>query len=503
MTGTREHEVVTSARPADLAWVESEELRDAAIAVLSKNARAGYVAPARGLYVHQHLWDSCFVAIGQRHIDPGAAMGGLERLVEAQWSNGMIPNISFERGWRYWLDRRVWRSRVSSSAPRRIATGGISQPPMLAEAVVRVGEVLPGDERLAWYRRMHRPLVAYHRWLHLDRGADGSGLVTQIHPWETGLDDSPPLLEVLGRSPTPWWIDLVTRTRADRLASRLRRDTKYVPADERSSTVEALRLYGALRRIRALRYDDATALRYGPFVIQDLTTNSVLVRANARLRQLAQEAGLPLPPDLVRAMRVHESAVDRLWDPRSGSYFSRDPRSGELVAEPSVAALMPLYAGCPDGARAEQLVDMLLDPRVFGAPYPVPSVPLRSRWFQPRRYWQGPTWINMNWLVIDGLRRYGFDAEADALRLKTLAVVARSGFSEYYHPLTGTPAGAKDFSWTAALVIDLLSEGPRRVDLQGVDPRGVDPRRDGRPRRSGPLARATAARPGGRPTEAR
>jgi glycogen debranching enzyme len=64
----------------------------------------------------------------------------------------------------------------------------------------------------------------------------------------------------------------------------------------------------------------------------------------------------------------------------------------------------------------------------------------------------------MNWLIIDGLRRYGFEAEADALRLKTLAVVAKSGFYEYYHPLTGEPAGAKDFSWTAALTVDLLSD---------------------------------------------
>ena len=34
------------------------------------------------------------------------------------------------------------------------------------------------------------------------------------------------------------------------------------------------------------------------------------------------------------------------------------------------------------------------------------------------------------------------------------------GLHGYYHPHTGTPAGAKDFSWTAALPIDLPSDGP-------------------------------------------
>lgn len=430
-----------------------------AIDVLSRNARGGYVAPARGLYVHQHLWDSCFIAIGQRHYDVAGAMEGLRRLLDAQWSNGMVPHIRFERGWRYWWDSHVWRSRVNPAAPRGVATGGISQPPMIAEAVVRIGEVLPRDQRLAWYRSMYQPLVAYHEWLHLVRGADGCGLVTQIHPWETGLDNSPPLLELLGRCPASWWIDLMAWSGADRLATRLRWDTKYVPADQRSPTLEALRLYSALQRIRRHRYDIDAALLWGPFAMQDLTFNSILARANTRLRQLAGETGMPLPPALTSAMRTHRSAMEELWDADTECYYSRDARNGQLVKEPSIAGFMPLYAGCTDGARATRLVEMLSDPRTFCSPYPVPSVPLDSRWFQPCRYWQGPSWINMNWLIIDGLRRYGFDAEADVLRLKTLAVVAKSGFYEYYHPLTGEPAGARNFSWTAALTVDLLSDG--------------------------------------------
>jgi hypothetical protein len=35
-------------------------------------------------------------------------------------------------------------------------------------------------------------------------------------------------------------------------------------------------------------------------------------------------------------------------------------------------------------------------------------------------------------------------------------MVAKGGCNEYFNPLTGAPLGAKDFSWTAALAIDLL-----------------------------------------------
>lgn len=443
-----------------------EDLRRAAIDVLRRNESDGYTAPARGLYTHQHLWDTCFIAIGQRHYDVGGAMASLRRLLRAQWRNGMLPHIIFEPGWRYWWDRRIWRSWISGSAPHGMATGGISQPPMAAEAVVRIGQVLPPAERAAWYGSVCQPLVAYHEWLYRERSGHGHGLVLQIHPWETGLDNTPPWLESLRGERGPWWLDLMIRTKADRLASYLRWDTKYVPAGQRSSTVEALRLYDAFRRIRKEKYDTAAVLKHPPFAIEDLTYNSILIRANALLKQITRDIGVPLPASLESAMRKNEEALESLWDQTTESYYSRDVRTGALLKEQSIAALMPLYTGCIDRARAERLVSMLADPAVFGSPYPVPSVPLGSRWFKPTRYWQGPVWLNMNWLIIDGLHRYGFTGEADALRLKTLELVQKSGFYEYYHPVNGEHAGVKDFSWTAALSIDLL-QAPGRPGRAG------------------------------------
>ena len=448
-----------------------DDLREAAIRVLEGNAGPGYTAPSRGLYTHQHLWDSCFIAIGQRHYDVAGAMTSLHRLLRAQWRNGMIPHIVFEPGWKYWWNRRIWRSWISSSAPPGLATGGITQPPMIAEAVLRVGEVLPHDERLAWYRSVYPAVVAYHEWLYRERG--WHGLVRQIHPWETGLDTTPPWLASQAEN-EPWWLALMTRTHADKIADHLRWDARYVPADQRSSTAEALYLYDALRRIRKDRYDSAAILRHPPFAIADLTFNSILVRANALLKQISRDIAAPLPAGLESAMAGHEAAMETLWDQAGESYYSCDTKTGELIKEQSIAALMPLYAGCADPARAKRLTGMLTDPALFGAPYPVPTVPLTSGWFHPVRYWQGPTWVNTNWLIIDGLRRYGFTAEAGALRTRTLQMVGQSGCYEYYHPLTGAPAGVGNFSWTAALTIDLLARQPDDQD-------GQDGQQDGTP----------------------
>ena len=101
------------------------------------------------------------------------------------------------------------------------------------------------------------------------------------------------------------------------------------------------------------------------------------------------------------------------------------------------------------------LVARLQDPGAYWPPYPVPSVPLEARHFQDHRYWAGPTWVNTNWTIVRALERLGRTDEAADLRLRTLGLVDESGFAEYFSPTTGTGHGAPEFSWTAALTIDL------------------------------------------------
>ena len=80
--------------------------------------------------------------------------------------------------------------------------------------------------------------------------------------------------------------------------------------------------------------------------------------------------------------------------------------------------------------------------------------------FDPRRYWRGPVWVNINWFLVRGLERAGLLPEADELRRLTLELVSTSGFSEYYDPRSGEPLGSGGFSWSAALTLDLLLRSP-------------------------------------------
>jgi len=65
----------------------------------------------------------------------------------------------------------------------------------------------------------------------------------------------------------------------------------------------------------------------------------------------------------------------------------------------------------------------------------------------------------MNWIIAEGLRRYGFVAQADALIHDSLALIEQSGFREYYDydPRDGSGCGATDFCWSAALALEMTA----------------------------------------------
>ncbi|MEX2006917.1 MAG: trehalase family glycosidase [Candidatus Saccharimonadales bacterium] len=423
--------------------------------VLSQNDRSLFTVPASDLYPHQWLWDSCFIAIGLRHLDIERAQTELKSLLRGQWANGMLPHIIFwENVHRH--EYYLWQSWLNPHAPSGLVTSGLTQPPMLAEAVLAVGQKLKLPDRRSWYRQMYPSLVKYHKWLYKERDPSNTGLVALLHPYESGLDNSPPWINQVRTYAWPVWLHLVDKLGLDNIAKLVRRDTRHIPAGRRMSNAEGIAYWNIIRRLRRQGYDSRSILTQPKLAVADLAFNCILIRANTCLAEIAKPIGESLPEKLSESNKLSHQALASLRDDKTGQFFSRDLRSGELIYEPSISSLLPLYSGAITAEEAEQLVKMLKLRRKFGANWPVPSVPINSSYFDPLLYWQGPTWANTNWLIIEGLRRYGYNDEADSLKIKTLQMVENSGLFEYFNPIDGRPAGAANFSWTAALTIDLL-----------------------------------------------
>jgi len=432
-------------------------LQEACQKVLQDNWHTTHTIPAEGLYPHQWLWDSCFNAIGWRHVDVNKAQQELRHLLKGQWSNGMLPHMIFSDTGSGSRDRQIWQAWRSPHSPDDIDTSGMTQPPMLAEAVVQIGKKLSESERRSWYQDMYPSLLAHHEWLYRERDPHNEGLVSLIHPWESGLDNSPPWISQLHERARPWWITTVEKLKLDKLFLLVRRDTKHVPPGQRLNNIDALLYYSVLQRLRRKNWDTEAILEHSHFMIEDLAFNSILIRANQHISHIAETIGRQLPEELTQNFLRSKNALDKLWDGYYNQYFSRNFVNHKLIKEASIATLLPLYAGTISKDRATELVDMLHDKKLFDTDYPVPSVPLESSYYKELGYWQGPSWINTNWLIVDGLRRYGFDDEANTIVRQSIEMVEKHGSYEYFSAKNGDPAGAKNFSWTAALIIDFLS----------------------------------------------
>ena len=130
-------------------------------------------------------------------------------------------------------------------------------------------------------------------------------------------------------------------------------------------------------------------------------------------------------------------------------------------------SFFPLLLGTLPLEKAARLVKHIYKEDTFWPAFPVPSVALDEEVFDAEQMWRGPSWVNVNYLLVEGMSRSGFKAEARQLRRKTLDMLTRlPDFYEYYNPLTGQP-GAKAapiFGWSAALYIDLaLQESANRA----------------------------------------
>ncbi len=307
-------------------------------------------------------------------------------------------------------------------------TSALIQPPVLAQAVERVWE--RGHHR-GFLEKALPQLDRYYSWLAQNRGPEKDGLLRILAPYESGVDASPSYDALLGVRPGMhrWRTHLAYRS---------------VPLTNKV-------LFG---------YNQRAMMTFGKFQVVDVLVNAIyalnLQVLGALHRQLGQQEAAERWEQASRATLT--ALLDKCWDDQRGFFFNLDGRRLQRNTVLVIQGLLPLIL--PDLPRSivERLVnDHLTNSAEFWLPFPVPSVAHCEPSFSAQSYligtgyrllWRGSTWINTNWYLVHGLRLHGFHALADELAQKTRALVAQSGFREYFDPLTGEGLGAKQFGWS-------------------------------------------------------
>jgi putative isomerase len=153
-----------------------------------------------------------------------------------------------------------------------------------------------------------------------------------------------------------------------------------------------------------------------------------------------------------------------MWDEDAGLFWANRPNHGSRVNVRTPFSLFPLLTGRLPARVTRRLVDHLVDEQEFWSRYPLPTVALNDPKYDPLTMWRGPTWVNVNYLMIEGLQRTGYVDLARELRRRTLDLLClHDDIYEYYQPQTGEvpPKAASIFGWSAAVFIDLAIQARR------------------------------------------
>jgi glycogen debranching enzyme len=209
-----------------------------------------------------------------------------------------------------------------------------------------------------------------------------------------------------------------------------------------------------VEHFRSLGWDNEKLHDASPFRVVDPGFNAILIRSDEALVELAGDLGLGAIAAAATARTTKaRAAFGALWSDAASQFLCFDRAAGRPIDSRSVGGLLPLFAGLGDTGRLAATIRRWRSGTAFGVPSHDPT----DVRFDRRRYWRGPCWLIVNYMLADGLTRSGGGDVADEVIADSLALIRRSGFAEYYDPLDGAALGGGSFTWTAAMVIEFLN----------------------------------------------
>ena len=404
--------------------------------VLKSNRRLGYTLPTNNkLYPAQWNWDSAFISLGYSYFNLEYAIVELEKLLSGQWDDGMIPHILFhDNDESYFPNHKTW------GCGNKVPSSGITQPPIIATIIKKIVDQNKLDK--SQMKRMEiiiKKLKKYLEWFYNYRDTNKIGLAGIIHPWESGLDNS------------PIWDGPLDKVKIEENLKYERRDLNVSRSSNRPLKKDYDGYITLLNQFKKNKYNPSKIVNDSMFNVIDIGFNSILIRATKDLVEVSKKFNLDFT-DLKNKISKSEESLIKFYKDEDQSFFSYDFKNHSLIKVDAISNYFILFANLENQKINNKIIDKL---KKYNSQkdYFFTTVNPKDKAFEETRYWRGPVWINSNWIVYQGLINKD-KIFSSLIKNKTLELLENKKFYEYYNYKTGECLGANNFSWSAALYLD-------------------------------------------------
>lgn len=218
-----------------------------------------------------------------------------------------------------------------------------------------------------------------------------------------------------------------------------------------------------------VRFDDAVMLQNGENAWsmnqENICLNSFLYADKLALAEMAEILGKKDEAAQLKkeAEVIAEHVRTKMFDPETGFFYDTRLETGEFIKVMGAECWLPLWAGIATQEQAKAVMEKMMDTNKFNSTLPLGTLAVDHPRLRPvRGYWRGPVWVDQVYFGITGLRKYGFNKEADFLTEKFIrnaqGLTTDGTINENYNPLTGEQLNAPNFGWSSATIIKMLLE---------------------------------------------
>ena len=207
---------------------------------LINNRRSKYTLPTNtNLYPAQWNWDSAFIALGYSNFNLNYSFQEIDTLLSGQWEDGMIPHILFHvKSLNYTPNYKAW------NCGKKVSSSGITQPPILASVLRLIIERQKISKRnMKKYYPFILKIKKCLEWFIKYRDPEHTGLISILHPWESGYDNS------------PLWDKPMSKIKIESKLSYKRKDNKIVNANQRPLKIDYDRYVTIKNDLKKMSYD--------------------------------------------------------------------------------------------------------------------------------------------------------------------------------------------------------------------------------------------------------